>query len=116
MRFVGGNPLFYFLAGIFLVLLLFLLLLSKNQKYKNIFAETIRGRKLSRSNTGQKRDTFWAKRATFLPTSEAFQKISKLKLLSILPSENVTRWPKRDTFSGSNVFEKWWSVSRFAQT
>jgi len=43
-RFVGGNPPFFF-AGIFLVLLLFLLLLSKNQKYKNIFAETIRGTK-----------------------------------------------------------------------
>jgi hypothetical protein len=48
---------------------------QKIQKQKKIFAETNRGTKIFKSNTGQNRDTFWAKRDTICLTSEALQKI-----------------------------------------
>jgi len=44
-----------FIAGSISSLIAF----KKNQKYKNIFAETIRGTKNFKSNTGQKRDTIF---------------------------------------------------------
>jgi len=69
---VGGNPPFY-LQVVFLVLFLFIAL-KKNQKYKNILAETIRGTKFFKSNTGQKRVTFGQNVTRFCPTSKAPQK------------------------------------------
>jgi len=63
-RFVGGNPPFY-LQVVFLVLLLFIS--KKNQKYKNIFAETIRGTKISSPIQGKNVTRFGQKGDTILP-------------------------------------------------
>jgi len=56
----------------------FFLLLSKNQKYKNIFAETIRGTKNFKYNTGKNVTRFGQNVTRFCPTYEASQNFSKL--------------------------------------
>jgi len=66
----------HFIAGsISSFIVFFLLLLSKNQKYKNIFAETIRGTKFSSPILGKYVTRFGQKVTRFFPTSEASQKI-----------------------------------------
>jgi len=75
---VGGNPLFY-LQVVFLVLLFFIAF-KKNQKYKNILAETIRGTKFSSPILGKIVTRFRQNVTRFCPTSEAPQNFSKLKL------------------------------------
>jgi len=61
----GRQPTILFQV-VFLVFIAFYCF-QKNQKHKNILTETIRGTKNFKSNAGQNRDTFWAKRDTILP-------------------------------------------------
>ena len=131
----GKQPTILFAGSISSLIFLFLLLLSKKiRKYKNILDKTIRGTKIFKSNIGQKRDTFWAKCDTILPTSKTQQKnfevkigclltlpktchvvdivtrfltlknFSKLNFMSSRHCQIVTRWPKCDTISGQEIF------------
>ena len=77
-----------------------LLLLSKNQKNTKIFS-------LKQSEEENFQVQYWAKkRDTFLPPLKHPKIFSKLQMTSILFSKNVSRWPKRDTFSGNQIFSK----------
>jgi hypothetical protein len=84
----GRQPTFRFQV----VFLISFLLLSNIQKHKKILAETDRRKKIFVFQYCANRDTFWAKRDTICPPSEApLRNFSKLKKVPFDISKNVSR-------------------------